>query len=553
MELFIEVGLVLIVATIVSLLMKLIKVPLVVGYILTGIVVGPSVLGILASSNHLEFFSKVGVAVLLFVVGLSLSPQVIKEVGKVSLMTGLSQVIVTTFVGFFIASSFGFTHIQSIYIAIALTFSSTIIILKLLSDKGDLTKLYGKVATGFLLVQDLVATLILIVIPSIASGDLVSSLERLLITSIIVLIVMVITVKYILPRVAPFFWSNMELLFLFSISWGLGLAGLFYRLGFSIEIGALLAGVTLSTSEVSYEISSRLKPLRDFFLVLFFVFLGSQLVLGEVGGILLPALAFSLYVIVGNPLIMFFIMRLNGYERRTSFYAALAVGQISEFSLILLTLARDLNQIPGKSLSLMTLVGLITITVSSLVILHASAIFRMIDPVLAKLPLGKTKRHKTNTDENFEIILCGYDRVGREFINSFKKLKKSYLVLDFSPKAIKKLINEGIPHRYGDIEDVEFLDELPLTHTKLVISTVPDIDANIILTSHIHTNHPHIVIITLAQDKEEATKLYAIGASYVLMPHYLGAKFATELIEKYGIEGKGLKKEKDMHLKTLAE
>ena len=551
MEQFTVVGIVLCVATILAFAMKLLRLPFVVGYILTGVVVGPSVLGVLSSSNQFEFFGKIGVTVLLFIVGLSLSPQIIKEVGKVALATGVSQVVITTLVGFFIARAFGYGSIQSVYVAIALTFSSTIIILKLLGDKGDLTKLYGKVATGFLLVQDVIATIILITVPALAQGDVVGSLQKLLITAVIVGVIIFVTARFILPEVTTFFWSNTELLFLFSVTWGVGMAALFNKLGFSIEIGALLAGITLSTSPVSWEISSRLKPLRDFFVVLFFVSLGSQLMFGNLHEILLPAVIFSLYVVVGNPLIMFFIMRFGGYERKTSFMAALTVGQISEFSLILIALAQSLGHVPSASVSMMTLVGLITITISSLSIQHSRFIMKIIDPLLIRLFPSRKGRSERVQIEDYEILLVGYDRVGVEFVQVFNRLKKTFFVVDFSPKSIERLRKEKIAHRFGDIEDVEFLDELPLKNLKLVISTVPDLNANLLLTAHIHAHHPGSLVIALAQDTAGAAKLYEAGASYVLMPHYLGAQFAADLIEKNGFHKQAFEKEKEKHQKSL--
>ena len=164
MHIFTEIVLILSVATVVSCFMRLLKQPLVVGYIISGIIVGPYFLNIVTNIEYMELFSKLGIAILLFIVGLSLKPDIIREVGKVSLVTGLGQVFFTSILGFLIMRLLGFDNVASMYSAIALTFSSTIIILKLLSDKGDLDKLYGKISIGFLLVQDIVATIILLVV-----------------------------------------------------------------------------------------------------------------------------------------------------------------------------------------------------------------------------------------------------------------------------------------------------------------------------------------------------------------------------------------------------
>src|SRR3989338_3694257 len=168
MNAFTELSLVLVIATLIACIMRLLRQPLILGHILTGLLIGPYILNLIASAEILRIFSELGVALLLFIVGLQLSPHVIKEVGKIAAVTGVGQVLFTTAIGFFLTSFvFHYSLITSLYISIALTFSSTIIILKLLSDKGDLQKLYGKISIGFLLVQDIIAILILIAVSSL--------------------------------------------------------------------------------------------------------------------------------------------------------------------------------------------------------------------------------------------------------------------------------------------------------------------------------------------------------------------------------------------------
>ena len=278
MEIFQEISLILLLALIVSTVMRYLKQPLIIGYIFTGLIVGPSLLNVLSSTETVELFSKIGITSLLFIVGLGLSPKVIKELGIVSLATGLGQVVFTSVVGYFLGIILGFTPIQAIYISIALTFSSTIIILKLLSDKGDLNKLYGRIAVGFLLVQDLVATIILVIISSISKVDAGSSLALelflILLKGFVLLIALFYISSFLLKKFTNFLSNSQEYLFIFGLSWGLGIASVYHLLGLSVEIGALVAGVTLSMAPFAVEISSRLKPLRDFFIILFFILLG---------------------------------------------------------------------------------------------------------------------------------------------------------------------------------------------------------------------------------------------------------------------------------------
>ena len=279
-EIFTQISFIIVIVLAVSLIMRILKQPLIVGYILSGIILGPYFLNVLPGFETVHAFSEIGIALLLFVVGLHLTPKVIKEVGKISLITGMGQIIFTASVGYLIALLLGFAPITALYIAIALTFSSTIIILKLITDKGDVETLYGKIAIGFLLVQDFVAILALVIISSFAAGEnFLSTIGLTLLKGIFLIAILFPISLYILPKFQKFLAQSQEFLFIFSIAWGLGMASLFYFAGLSIEVGALLAGVLLSVSPYNLEISSKLRPLRDFFIISFFLLLGAQIAL----------------------------------------------------------------------------------------------------------------------------------------------------------------------------------------------------------------------------------------------------------------------------------
>ncbi|MBP7967442.1 cation:proton antiporter [Candidatus Woesebacteria bacterium] len=553
MEMYLELSTIIVIALLVSLLMRIMRQPLIVGYIFTGILVGPYALNLIHSSEVIELFSKLGISILLFIVGLNLRPAVIREVGKVSLATGLGQVFFTSIIGFIISLFLGIERTAAMYVAIALTFSSTIIILKLLSDKGDLNKLYGRIAIGFLLVQDIVATLILLVTSSLATGES----NNLVLTAIVtllkggVLIVAIIMISnYVLPRLSHFIAASQELLFLFSISWGLGMGALFTYLGFSVEIGALVAGVTLSMTPYAYEAASRLRPLRDFFIVLFFILLGSQMVLSDMGKLLVPALILSFYVLIGNPTIMIVIMNLLGFSKRTSYQAALTVGQISEFSLILATLGFQIGHLSREVLSLITLVGLITISGSTYLILYSDKLYPYIEKMLSYLELKKNKKEE-GRDRHYSSILFGYQRVGEDFIESFDRIGLRYVVIDFNPDSISALKDKNIPHIFGDAADPEFLEELHLHTIKYVVSTIPDINVNKLIVKKIREKNNHAIVIMIAQNREESLDLYEAGATYVILPHYLGAQYAARMIGKHGLERSEYEDLREKHLSYL--
>ncbi|PIZ64078.1 sodium:proton exchanger [Candidatus Roizmanbacteria bacterium CG_4_9_14_0_2_um_filter_39_13] len=544
MEIFVELSVIIVIAMFVSLLMRALKQPLIVGYIFTGILVGPYFLNLIQNGDVIELFSKIGITILLFIVGLNLSPNVIREVGKVSLLTGIGQVLFTSIIGFFIATALGIDRIAAIYVAIALTFSSTIIILKLLSDKGDLNKLYGKIAIGFLLVQDIVATLILLFTSSFAGGEgsvLFIALMTVIKGSLLILTMVAIS-HYILPQISTFIAASQELLFLFSLSWGLGIAALFSLLGFSVEIGALVAGVALSMTPYAIEVASRMRPLRDFFILLFFILLGSHMVFENIFALIIPAILLSLFVLIGNPIIVVILMNVLGYSKRTGYQAGLTVAQISEFSLILATLGFEFGHISREILSLITFVGLITIAGSTYLILYSDEIYPYVEKFLSFLEIYKNG-NKRNKNKGYNSILFGYQRVGQDFIEAFNRLDLAYIVVDFNPESIKKLEEEEIPFKYGDAKDPEFLTELDFKNLRYMVSTIPEFETNLVLVRRIRAKNKRAIMIVISHDREEALALYAEGASYVIMPHYLGAQYAVRLIGRAGLD----RREYDMH------
>jgi len=317
-QIFIHLSLIILIVFVISFIMRLLKQPQIIGYIISGIIIGPFFLDFIPAGDTLLVFSEIGISFLLFIVGLHLNPKIIREVGKISLITGIGQVLFTSLVGYFICILLGFSPLTSLYISVALSFSSTIIIMKLLSDKEALDKLYGKISVGFLLVQDLIAIIILVIVASFSSGaDAGEVLFSVLIKGILIFSILFAFSYYILPKFNSFFSKSQEFLFIFAISWGFGISALFSYIGFSIEVGALIAGILLSMFPYSFEISSKLKPLRDFFIISFFILLGSQMVFGNIHEMILPIVLLSLFILIGNPLIVLILMGVFGYSKNT--------------------------------------------------------------------------------------------------------------------------------------------------------------------------------------------------------------------------------------------
>ena len=533
---FVELSVIIIIAVAVGWIMRLLRQPLVIGYILTGIIVSPHFLNIVSSTEAIATFAHIGIAFLLFVVGLNLNPRIIKDVGKVSLITGVGQVIFTSVIGFLIGRLLGFSTIVSVYIAVALTFSSTIIIMKLLSDKGDLETLYGRIAIGFLIVQDLIVILILMVIASIPAG---ANFTALIFGTILkgfgLLVLLFLIGIYILPLITKAIAKSQELLLLFSIGWCLALASFFYYFNFSMEIGALLAGVTLAMSPYRYEISSKMKPLRDFFIILFFILLGSQMVFTNISQYIIPILIFSAFILIGNPLIVMVLMGLLGYTKRNSFLAGLTVAQISEFSLILIALGVSVGHLTSEILSFVTIIGLITIAGSTYMIIYANKIYPYLSKYLAIFERKgkKVDEHRYHKDEIYDIVLFGYNRIGYSIVKTVQKMEKSLLIVDFNPDVIKRLIAGKVPCIYGDVADSEILDRLCLNKAEMVISTIPEEQDNLLLIKKTKDVNKKALIFVTANQVEEALILYDAGADYVILPHLLGGDHVSILLEDF--------------------
>ncbi len=532
MSIFIEVSLIIVIATALAALMRFLKQPLIMGYMLTGLIIGPLLLGFDASTETVQVFSEFGVAILLFIVGLHLSPKEAGEVGKVSVLAGLGQVVITCAVGFLLTLALGFEVVPAIFIATALTFSSTIIVLKLLTDKHDLEKLYAKITIGILLIQDFAAVIALVFVTTLSKESNAATELGLLFGVGIALTVLLAFISYkILPKLSDFFASSQEMLFLFALGWGFGLASLFELIGFSIEIGALIAGITLSISPYSQEISTRLKPLRDFFIIMFFVFLGAGMNLSAVTGLIVPIVVLSAFVLIGNPIIVILIINALGYRKRTSFLTGLAVAQISEFSLILILIGVSVGKVGDEVMALTTMVALITIAVSTYMINYSDRLYPYFAPLLAKIERKKTIE-ESDILGAYDLVLFGCNRVGWDFVKLFRKLGQSFLVVDFDPDVIKNLTKNGINNRYGDAEDADFLEDLNLGDAKMVISTIPDFETNKFLVEHIGKLANKTSVILISYNIDEALSLYEKGAEYIIMPHFIGGSFAAEIAYK---------------------
>jgi len=549
-HIFFEITLVVVVAAILAILFRYLKQPPILAYILTGVILGPLAIIYLQSQEILRSLSEIGITLLLFMLGLELRFSELRAVGKISIITGIGQIVFTTLVGFVIATLLGFSQTAAFYIAIALTFSSTIIIVKLLSDKKDLNSLYGKISVGFLLVQDFVAILALIFLSGFAAGDGVSAYSFLIVIlkAVVIFGWVIFLSRKFLPVITNRLARSEETLFLFSIAWAFGIAALVASplIGFSIEIGGFLAGLALANTYESYQITTRIRPLRDFFIIIFFVMIGMGLSISSISEILIPGILFSLFVLIGNPLIVMTILGLLGYRKRTGFLAGLTVAQISEFSLIIMFMGARLGHISDQDVALITFVGAITFILSTYMIINGNKLYRLLSPYLDIFE--RENIHEKNVksrDYKNHIVLIGARRMGSGILEALIGNSEDVVVVDFNPDIIQRLKEEGIESYFGDIADLEIQDLVALSDARLVISTVSDMEDNLLLLQSLKKLKKKPKVVMLALEKFEAKILYENGADYVVVPHIAGghhlAKILVdqnhmELIEKYRIK-----------------
>ncbi len=565
-QIFIEFAVILIFAGAMSFLVSLLKQPSIIAYIITGLIVGPLGYYHLQNSEVFSALAQIGITLLLFMVGMQLDIGQLKKLGRNTVLAGIGQVVFTTMAGYGILRLLNFRQIPSLYLAFALTLSSTIIVVKLLGEKKDLQSLYGKLAVGIFLTQDLVVILSLICLSSLSHGGgnfysglpLWQSLGMAFVRALIlILAVWWVSIK-ILPKIVRVIGHNEELMLIFSLAWALGLAT-FVSLplvGFSLEIGGFLAGLALARSGVHYEIGGKVKPIRDFFVMIFFIILGSGLVFNNLSALTWPAIILSLFVLIGNPLIVIILLGLLGYKPRTGFLTGVTVAQVSEFSLILVASGYALGHLKSSDVSLVTLVAIITIALSSYLIMYSARLYEYLKPFLQVFDFrkGSAEKHLNTAALKNHIILVGAHRLGHHLVDSLKKQKTPFVIVDFDPEVAEKYSAENLLAICGDITDDFVQEQVNLPLAKMIISTVPDFNDNLHLLHTLHHQTSRLrrkpKLIFMAQDETETETLYKGGVDYVISPHFMGGMHLAKILG--GKDSSfGLKKLRQSHLEIL--
>ncbi|WP_366555602.1 cation:proton antiporter [Aquibaculum sediminis] len=543
---FIEVAGLLALAAVVGFAALLLRQPLIVAFIAAGIIAGPDVLGLAQSADHIELLAEIGVALLLFLVGLKLDVGLVRTLGAVAVATGLGQVAFTAGIGFLICLALGMDWVTSTYVAVALTFSSTIIVVKLLSDKREIDSLHGRIALGFLIVQDIAVVLAMVILSAVGVGAAAGdggglALLRVLLGGVAMVAGVVLFIYYgadpLLRRLA----RSPELLVTFAIAWAVVLAAVGDLLGFGKELGGLLAGVSLASSPFREAIAARLSSLRDFLLLFFFVGLGARLDLGMLGNELPAALILSLFVLIGNPLIVLAIMGYMGYRRRTGLLAGLTVAQISEFSLIFMAMGLALGHVGPSAMGLVTLVGLVTITLSTYMIVHSQRLYSLVEPMIKPFerrhPFREDAAEAVQGPTNFDTILFGLGRYGRGIARGLHDRGQTVLGVDFDPEALRRWTARGLPGTYGDAGDPEFPASLRLEGVSWIVLATPphrvppgQSDPRLAMMQAFREAGFRGRFALPSTDLLDARTLYKAGADLVLNPFHDASIRAVERI-----------------------
>lgn len=531
---FTEIALLIGLATALGILGTLLRQPMIVAFIAAGLLAGPDALNIVRSTEAVALLSQISIAVLLFLVGLKLDMTLVRNLGRVAVATGLGQVGFTSAIGFALCLGMGFDWVTSLYVAVALTFSSTIIIVKLLSDKREVDSLHGKIALGFLIVQDLFVVFAMVVVSTLGIGAPEAhgggGLGTLVIGTLALAALAWVFIRHLADPLMRLLGRSGELLVIFAVAWAAGLAAVADLVGLGKELGGLLAGVTLASTPVRDLLGARLAALRDFLLLFFFLSLGAGMDLGTLGAQIGPAVVLSLFVLIGNPLIVLAIMGYMGYRKRTGFLAGLTVAQISEFSLIFMAMGIALGHVEAEAMGLVTLVGLVTITLSVYMITWSQPLYELCAPALGiferRTPFRELAEDTPGAENrSHDALVLGVGRFGARIAGGLRAAGLRPLGVDFNPESVRLAREAGFDAILGDAHDPEFLAHLPLGSFSAVVSATPRItgalteaDGHAAATTALREAGFRGLIAVTVDDPAHAGRYREIGADLVLSP-----------------------------------
>ena len=530
-------GFILVAAATVGLLARAVRVPLVVAYIVAGVLLGP-VTGLVHATERLDLISEMGIALLLFLVGLELSLGKIRDVGRVAILAGAGQIALTAGLGFGLARLLGFAPLESALLALGLTFSSTVVVVKLLQRRGELGALHGRIAVGVLLVQDLAVAVSLTLLAGLEGSTTIGldalgrGVVRTSVGMVGLVAVALLAVRFLLPPLFRWLGGSLEAGFVWSLTWCFAFILGAQAMGLSVEIGAFVAGVGLAQLAHNEELIRRVNPLVNFFLAVFFVTLGIHM---ETVGALArwPAVvALSAFVLVGKPAILMALIPRFGYGQRVSFMAALTLGQISEFSFIVAAMAVGAGLADESLVSIIGLVGVITIGVSAALIQAADGVYAAIDRarLLAPFRAGRHPAPPAPPPLRDHVIVVGMNSLGRRLVRELARRGETVLAVDLDERKLA-----GLPCAtlQGNTDHPAVLEAANLPAARFLVSALQIEDANKLLAYRARAAGVPSSIHVF--DASMADELRAIGATHLMVSKYDGIKQVAAALRSAGV------------------
>ena len=531
-------GYILFTAAAAVLLLRVVRVPTIVAYMAAGLLLGP-IGGVLTVAESIELISEVGIALLLFLVGLELSLEKIRGVGRVALIGGVIQMATCALAGALLAVAFGLPLGSALVIALAVTFSSTVVVVKMLGEKRELSALYGRIAVGVLLVQDVAVALALTLFAGLQTPDSTSDVPSVLrgvATAFggmfVLAAVAAAAARWVLPRMFTWIRTSSETVFIWSLAWCFLFILAAEAMHVSVELGAFIAGVGLAQLHFADELRRRVQPLVNFFLAVFFVSLGLQMQPGSALAHWPLLIALMAIVVIIKPAVLFATITRLGYGGRTSFLSSITLAQMSEFSFILAAVAVATGALPEEMLSVITLAGLITIAMSSYLILWSERLYERIGDSRFMGILGRPGPLEPEAQPGLEghIVVIGMNTLGVRIVHELAQRGERVLAIDTDAHKLRDLPARTL---LGSIDESGVLDEAHFTRARLVISALQIEDSNNLLAYRCRT--AGVPVSIHAFDPSLIDDLKDLGADHVIVPKHDGTRELALQLRRAGV------------------
>ncbi len=543
MILTVDLAIILLSAALFGLAARQTRQPTIIGYILAGVVIGPAVLGLVEVGTLTETISELGLAFLLFLLGIKMRLEEVRDILVPVVKISIPQMLLVALAGGGIALALGFGGVEALIIALAVMYSSTAVVIKMLNDKDEATSLHGKIDVGILLVQDIVVVILLAVLAAgrpESLGEVAVTLGVVLGLVALISVAALLASRFVLPSLFRRIAGNRDVFFLISISWAfifvlvsseinVLLAPFGIEAYLSIEMGAFLAGLAIAQLPYSKELQERVNPLTDLFVMVFFVTVALDLEASELLFYWKEALATVVLLMPLKFLIFFVLLRWQKFDVETTFLGSITMIQVSEFGIILGVAAFAGGFVGEEVLGYLTLIALLTMSLSVYFIEYNHALYRRFAPFLERFDVeGAFEGGKREYDGH--AVLIGYDQVTRNALPLLAEHFEDVVVVDRQADHIKTLESEGYTAIYGDFRNATIRKNAGLKRAAFVLSSSVELDVNRALLREVS---PDAVVFVEAEQVDAARELYEQGAHCVIMSTRLAGDRLAAYLKTY--------------------